>query len=317
MSLLKLSVLSVLIASLLLEPPRPARADTVTLTPSADTSLFQNNPDNNLGAMMFLPAGVSGSAIPNRSRALLRFDLTSIPTNAVVTNASLALRVVLSNFATTNRFDLHRMTVPWIEGDKSADPAVGTGAAGGAPATDGEPSWRYQAFPLFWSAPGASGDFLSTVSASTNIFSLGTFTFQGTGLVNDLQSWINTPIQNFGWLYKISDETIAGSARRFGAREDSTNAPNLIVEYSLSTPDLQNYPRFSGIAKRGDNVELQFTVEPTYVLALEFIPVIPSTHWITLTNIGARFSAVPVTYSDPITNNPARFYRLNVTGRIR
>ncbi len=287
-------------------------ADTVTLAPVADTALFENNPENNLGGMTFFPAGANISSI--RSRALLRFDLTSIPTNAVVTNAFLALRVVLSNTTSTNRFDLHRMNVPWIEGTKSGVPGPLTGP--GAPATDGEPSWRHRAFPLLWSAPGASGDFSPTVSASTNIINLGTYAFQGPGLLDDARSWINSPSQNFGWLYKVFDETSGSTARRFGAREDPTNAPRLTLEYSIPSPTLQNYPRFTGITQNGSNVELRFSVEPTYVIALESIPAIPSTNWLTLTNIGARFSAIPVTYSDPITN-PARFYRLQVTGRIR
>ena len=73
-----------------------AYADTVTLLPVADTTLFEQTPNNNLGANSTLAAGttagVSGPAAA--SRALLRFDVAaSIPTNAYLTSASVTIKV--------------------------------------------------------------------------------------------------------------------------------------------------------------------------------------------------------------------------------
>src|SRR5262249_21659595 len=64
-------------------------ADMVTLSPVADTTLFEHDPNNNLGANSTLvigtTAGVSGPA--SRSRALMKFDVAgTIPTNATITS---------------------------------------------------------------------------------------------------------------------------------------------------------------------------------------------------------------------------------------
>src|SRR5437879_1976221 len=53
-----------------------AWADTITLAPIADTSLFEEVPDNNLGGLTHIPAGTT--VLSKRSRALFKFDLTQI-----------------------------------------------------------------------------------------------------------------------------------------------------------------------------------------------------------------------------------------------
>jgi hypothetical protein len=63
-----------------------ARAGTVTNLPAADTTLFETAPDNNLGAGT-LAAGATRGRL--RARALLRFDLSGVPANAVVVSATL------------------------------------------------------------------------------------------------------------------------------------------------------------------------------------------------------------------------------------
>src|SRR5580658_5382148 len=68
-------------------------ADSVTLAPSADTSLFENEPDNNLGASLSLVSGANASGF--RSRELMEFDFTGqIPTNAIVQSVTLVVYVV-------------------------------------------------------------------------------------------------------------------------------------------------------------------------------------------------------------------------------
>src|SRR5260221_1343463 len=84
------------------------RAATVTLTPVADTTLFQHNPENNLGAEPTLASGATAGALINR--ALLKFDIAgSIPSNATIRNVTLTLTVTRTIATQPSLFDLHRV----------------------------------------------------------------------------------------------------------------------------------------------------------------------------------------------------------------
>jgi hypothetical protein len=58
------------------------------------------------------------------------------------------------------------------------------------------------------------------------------YTWSGQGLINDVQSWVANPAQNFGWIL-VGEEVAAGSAKRFRAREfpDALTVPKLTVTY--------------------------------------------------------------------------------------
>ncbi|HKQ40423.1 MAG TPA: hypothetical protein VJ063_20295, partial [Verrucomicrobiae bacterium] len=62
--------------------------EIVPLTPSADTTLFQSFPDNNLGGITSLAVGTTAHGLV--SRALIKFDVAGrIPPDAIVTSARL------------------------------------------------------------------------------------------------------------------------------------------------------------------------------------------------------------------------------------
>jgi hypothetical protein len=223
----------------LLAAAGPVRGDFIALTPVADTTLFEFVPDNNVGAQHFLEAGladVSGSL--KRLRGLVRFDLSQIPTNAIISNAALRVTVVLAN---TNPYpeylELHRLLQPWTEGNKSG----GTDDTGplGAAATAGESTWNHRQYPsAAWAAPGGSNgmDFVNISSGFTLVYSVSNYTF--TGLAADVRQWVTNSAGNFGWMLKPTIETslIGGGARRFGSREHGSNAPVLTVTYGVPRP---------------------------------------------------------------------------------
>ena len=69
--------------------------DSITLRPSADTSLFATFSDNNLGSNLNLVSGANGSGLAGR--ALIRFDLgNQIPSNAVIQSVALTVNFVAS-----------------------------------------------------------------------------------------------------------------------------------------------------------------------------------------------------------------------------
>ena len=220
------------IACLHLIIPLSILGDTVTLQPAADTALFQNAPDNNLGAQDFMPVGLT--SLGSKTRGLVRFDFAGkIPPDAVVNSATLTLHIVVDHGGSPSpSVDLHRLLKPWIEGSKSGG-ASGGGSIG-APASSGEPTWNRRAHPnTTWGTPGAQGsaDYVSTASTSGRVAS-GQILFTNAGLVADLQSFVSNGATNFGWLIKNQSETTSG-ARRIGSRENISSSPTLVVNFTV------------------------------------------------------------------------------------
>ena len=61
----------------------------------------------------------------------------------------------------------------------------------------------------------------------------GTVVFTSAGLMAEVQSWLDTPAANFGWILLAQNETAA--AVRFSAREGAS-PPSLQVSYTPSVP---------------------------------------------------------------------------------
>ena len=117
--------------SLAFEATARLKADSLTLLPTADTTLIEAAPDNNLGAQTYFNAGTTERL--TRNRALLKFDLSSIPARSILRSASLTLQVVHepNNGFNSSEMELHRVLRPWGEGDKSATTSPGLGAPAG------------------------------------------------------------------------------------------------------------------------------------------------------------------------------------------
>ncbi len=290
----------------LCEAPCISLAESVTLHPVADTTLYETTPNNNLGANSdFIAGTTAGNAgQPYRNRALLKFDVASqIPTGATITSASLALLVVKTPSVPANStFGLHRLTVSWGEGSK-------TGSLG-LQATAGEATWisRFFLFPQ-WGIPGgkAGTDLLANASASTLVGGMGRYTFDSTSnLVADVQFWLDNTNSNFGWILISQDEATASTARRFASREGGASAPTLVIEYTVG----QTQPLLiSQMSLLGDTVTFQFNVEPQRPYAVEFNNAIDTTNWLTLTNIAAQLAPTNITVSDSVTASH-RCYRV-------
>lgn len=202
-----------------------APAATVSLTPIADTTLQQAFRDNNFGGGTSITAG--GRRQGGAARGLLQFDIAaSLPAGVTVDSASLGLTVVAVPAGGLNSvFDLHRVQAAWGEGNGSDH--------GGTPGGAGQATWNNRfGSGTPWTMAG--GDFSGTVSASRAIAGFGNYTFSSTAnLVADVQSWLDSPASNFGWLLVSQAENSATSIRRFGSRDDVTNRPVLTIQYTL------------------------------------------------------------------------------------
>ena len=220
-----MNVRQALFLAAIISTPTLAHADTISLRPVADTSILSAYPTYNFGGGHSFVAG--GRPLGGTSRALMRFDLSSLPANAIITSASLRLTVIdVPNPSVDSIFDLHLLIGAWGEGN-GAD-------RGGSPAGDNEATWNnpFGTSGMPWTNPG--GDFLSRISASGPIIGFGNLTINSTpNLVADLQHWLSDPTSNFGWLLESESESIPRTIRRFASRTDWSFAPQLTIQYDV------------------------------------------------------------------------------------
>lgn len=215
-----------------------AQTVTVTLPAIADNTLYQDflgNFSNGLGPSLFAGKTQGGDI----RRALVRFDLSAIPTGATISSASMTLRQSRQRDSTQPEvMAIHRVLASWGEGTSNA----GSPGGSGAPSTNGDATWIHR---FYNETPGlaqlwanAGGDFNETPSGTASVGSaLTTYTWTGARMVTDVQGWIDDRSSNFGWIL-LGDETENQSARRFDSRESGTSAnrPGLVVRYVIPAP---------------------------------------------------------------------------------
>jgi hypothetical protein len=282
--------------------------DSVNLTASADTDLFEPAPDNNTGGNPTFIAGANFNL--KRSRGLVKFDLASqIPSNASIQSASLTLTVTMVPATPTDStFDLHRVLVDWGEGTGFSS----SGDAGRA-AVAGEATWNNRFHPsTSWSAVGAAapGDFSSTVSALQFVHLQGAYTFSSTpALVADVKQWLADPSTNFGWIVISESEATTGTHRTFASRESSANnKPTLVVQYVIPvTPTIESIQKVNG------TIQFTFAALAGQPYTAEYRDSLATGMWSTLTNISPQPTNTDVTVADPSPPNTQRFYRVTTT----
>lgn len=164
-------------------------------------------------------------------RALIRFDLSSIPAGATITSVELRLWVTSHPLGVIELHPVavHRVTSDWGEGTSNSGGAGGIGAA----ATSGDATWDNAIEPsTAWGTPG--GDFVAAASDTQNVGVTSTrATWSGAGLIADVQGWVDQSFANHGWIL-IGEEVVTRTARRFGSREHplTTRQPVLVVGYA-------------------------------------------------------------------------------------
>lgn len=206
-----------------------ASADVLSLTAVADGTLW-NDPAgsiaNGSGPVMIVGRAGAASTAPVR-RAVVRFDVAgAIPAGSTIRSARLELNFTSGNTGARN-IELHRLADSWGEG------ASNTTSGQGDAAQAGDATWLHRFFPnTTWSTPG--GDFDAAVSAVLAVDALGVYTWPTTSATeNDVQTWLDTPNANHGWLLKLDLETTAQTAKVFGTREATlaSERPQLIVDF--------------------------------------------------------------------------------------
>lgn len=290
----------------------PIAADTVQLKPAADTSIFKQEATSNFGRQNSLPLGTIANAV-NPGRMLLRFDLSSLPTNAVITNVSLRISVVKqsSKSPQPETVEAHRLLKAWGEGTK-------TGQLG-AVATAGEATWvdRLKGQAAWDVAGGQAGtDFATPASASASVGGPANYTFTSTDtLIGDVQAWLQDSAANFGWVLLSANESVKSSAKRVSSREDAAvRQPLLTVSYSVPPPP-PPVPNFTSFALKSGSLELGFHGEAGFIYTVSFRAAVDAGVWQPLTNVVAKLQPVDAIVTDA-TSETGRFYQVSITGQV-
>src|SRR2546429_6392219 len=201
-------------------------AAIINLIPSEDNTLYEYDPaegDHSNGAGFHFFAGEN--AMGEIRRGVLAFDIAgTIPPGSTITAVSLTMNMSMTP-AGALTVELHKLLADWGEGTSHAP----MGEGDGAPATPNDATWRHRFFDtIFWAMQG--GDFSATVSASQVVGSVGQYTWSSAQMVADVQSWLDNPSSNFGWLV-LGDESTNATSKRFDTRE-SASPPVLTIEYT-------------------------------------------------------------------------------------
>src|SRR6266403_2396035 len=197
--------------------PRLAIADIVNINPSKDNTLYEYVPANGdlsnaLGDHFF--TGETGMG--ELRRGVLAFDVAgNVPAGSTITGVTLTLNMSRTPSGTARTTELHKLLADWGEGTSQASGEEGIGA----PATLNDATWRHRFFDtIFWTIQG--GDFSATVSASQSVGAVGVYMWSSPQMTADVQSWLDNPATNFGWLVS-GDESTSTPAKRFDTRESA------------------------------------------------------------------------------------------------
>jgi len=201
-------------------------AAIINIFPIKDNTLYEYNPaegdlSNALGNHFF--TGTTGTG--ESRRGVLAFDIAgNIPPGSTIIAASLSMNMSRTVDGNARITELHKLLADWGEGTSHAPGEEGSGA----PATPNDATWRHRFYnTVFWTTQG--GDFSATVSASQSVGPVGPYTWSSAQMVADVQSWLNNPASNFGWLV-LGDESTSPTAKRFDTRE-SASPPMLTIQY--------------------------------------------------------------------------------------
>jgi len=211
--------------------PTVVRGEVLVLNSLQDTTLYEDSEgrrSNGSGSNIFvgLNAGSTGEVL--KRRGLLRFDVAgSVPAGSTIHCATLTLNLSRTSSG-AQLIDLHRVLSDWGEGTSDASLNEGQGA----PAAPGDATWMHTFYDSSrWSRPG--GDFIETASATQTVDSPGFYSWTSPALVGEVQSWLDQPSSDFGWLL-MGPEHGSRTSKRFDSKENvaASNRPRLTVVFT-------------------------------------------------------------------------------------
>lgn len=297
-------------------------AAQVVVPCAADTSLWERDPDDNLGGMELLPAGTVGKdGNWKNSRLLMKFDIGAhVPAGAIIQSATIGFHVVRvpdpmdEPGPVLSTFYGSRVLRDWGEGDKvnGGDPT--RPLQNTTEATEGDATWNNRFHGVAggeWFEPGGEPfetDFSEDSEYRFIFFMSGVPDDYAVALhsrgVADVQEWLDTPTSNFGWVFRTQNELAGYSARIIASREHGTVEwrPTLTVDYTMPL-------EISEIALAGDTVTVRFPAEPGKTYVPEFRSSFAE-EWGDLGPLGPLNEAGELEFTRSVSAEPAAFYRV-------
>jgi hypothetical protein len=197
-------------------------ADTYSSQPDEtsgiDTWIDSSQVNTNRGSSGTLAVGESNAAAAV-GRALIKFDLSSIPSNAVITSATLYMTISADVSSNARSFRVYRLVRSWVES---------------------EATWNIAATGTNWGTAGAGNtttDYDPTAWATTAFTANETVgTEKAWALdVTEFEKFINGTYTNYGWVIRADTENNDQYIFYSSSNATSSNRPRLVVEYTVPT----------------------------------------------------------------------------------
>lgn len=186
---------------------------------TAVTQLNEGTPNTNYGTDGTISIDTDDGG--DELWGLVRFDLSSIPTNATVTAASFIIEV---DNASLDAYELYPLNVPWTENGATWN------------TTDGTTPWNTAG------AEGQGTDFTNTSMGSTPTALFGgtgqrTINLNGFG-VTTVNNWVTNPGANFGFTIRRNSGTLFSDGLDFRTDDFGTvnQRPEFCVTYTVPLP---------------------------------------------------------------------------------
>lgn len=276
-----LANLSLVATAIVTSVPFVTAQSTATIVSNKDTTLYEDAAGalaNGGGSGMFCGRVGGGGGFGIR-RTMIQWDVAgSIPAGSKILTASLDMWVEQSSAFLPITTEVHRITTDWSEGNVVAPSGQGSGGAASA----GESTWLHSNFPSqLWSTPG--GDFGPTSFTFDLPGIAGFVTESNASIVADVQSMLDNPAANYGWLLKTA-EVLTSNARKMNTREAAAFQPKLVITY-LAPGEVTNYGvgwpvnggtfqlDISGTANGGAVLPITWTNAPTPSVGVNFFSI--------------------------------------------
>ena len=223
----------------------------VIIQASKDNTLYESDTgalSNGKGAYFFVGKTAGGII----RRGLLAFDIAgNIESGASIDSVILTLNMSRTPTTTSKIITVHKLLSNWGEGNSNALGEEGAGAA----SMSEDATWIHTFFDsLFWTDNG--GDFSDVVTATASIGGINSYTWNSTPeLVADVQSWLDSPSNNYGWIL-IGNENESSTAKRFDSKENAIESDRPLLKV-IYTPSI-------GVITRINDLPIRYDLKQNY-----------------------------------------------------
>jgi hypothetical protein len=227
---------------------------TLVLQPDAatgvDSYIYSGSKTSNFGTAAEMGVGEDNNTNNRLARSLMKFDLSSIPTNATITSATLSLWTNADLSSTDRTIRVYRLKVPFNETQVTwsrSTTGINWQTAGASGANDREGSHIGSVTILNNEALNLEKQILLTPSKLQEVVN-GTFANNGFIIIAETE-------QNDRFNYSTSDST------------NSTQRPKLVIQYLLASGAPTNTPTFTPTATLTPTMSLTPSLTPTLTVS--------------------------------------------------